>query len=93
MALGTLTWLRGAYYVLLHYHVSGIEIVFMQTLIVTSLVLATSDVRESLEGAQKTLVDAQKTLDSLKEVERALGERTRAQKGQAEDGSKPTSAD
>ena len=42
----TVTWPRGAYYVLLYYHVSGFEIVLMQTLIVVSINLLILDLRK-----------------------------------------------
>ncbi|WP_416268365.1 hypothetical protein SD235_12390 [Burkholderia cepacia] len=73
---GILTWLRGAYYVLLHYQVSGLEIVFMQTLIVASLILAAADVRESVS---QSLLSVEKTLDALKEVKRVHDENLKAQ--------------
>lgn len=92
MGAGTLTWLRGAYYVLAHYHVSGLEIVFMQTLIVVSVILAASDVSESVSGLNESLVSAQKTLDALKEAQRILDENMKAQKdGLAEAEPKPHS--
>lgn len=80
MGAGILTWLRGAYYVLLHYHVSGIEIVFMQFLIVTSIILVASDMNESVSGLSEFLVSAQKTLDVLKEVQSVLDDNLEVEK-------------
>lgn len=91
MGVGTLTWLRGAYYVLVHYHVSGLEIVFMQTLIIASIILATSDLSESVSDLNKSLESAQKTLDAFKEVQRVLDASLAKKNGPAEAEPKPDS--
>jgi hypothetical protein len=76
---GILTWLRGAYYVLLHYQVPGLEIVFMQTLIVASIILVAADLSESVSDLEQSLLSVKKTLDAIKEVKRAHDENPQAQ--------------
>ncbi|AKM41687.1 hypothetical protein NL30_17140 [Burkholderia contaminans] len=77
--VGILTWLRGAYYVLMHYQVSGIEIVFMQTLIVASIILSAADVSESASDLKQSLASVEETLDALKEVQREHDENVKSQ--------------
>lgn len=74
-ASGGFTWLRGAYYVLLHYHVPGLEIVGMQTVVVVSICVMASTAQSSLaqtlkpfEALHDTLAQQQKTFKALQET-------------------------
>lgn len=75
LASGGFTWLRGAYYVLLHYHVPGLEIVGMQTVVIVSICVMASTAQASLaqtlktfEALQETLAQQQKTFETLHET-------------------------
>lgn len=74
-ASGGLTWLRGAYYVLLHYHVPGLEIVGMQTVVIVSICVMASTAQASLaqtlktsEALHETLAQQQKIFEALQET-------------------------
>jgi hypothetical protein len=84
---GVLTWLRGVYYILLHYRVPGYEIVFMQTIIVASIILVTLELLKAASDIDESLDRSRKERDLLKSLQSMIDARSNSLKdvsGEAE---------